>query len=114
MLSTGTYVLSAKENHESPQLLLISLVRALVEVALFALLAQGVLAVLAGRERERNVVYRLMQAITSPAVKCLRTLTPRFILDRHLPFITFFVLFWLWIGLAVAKRHVCMSSALVC
>jgi uncharacterized protein YggT (Ycf19 family) len=98
----------------SPELFLISLARALVEVALFALLAQAVLAVLAGKTRDRNAVYRLMQTITSPAVKCMRMLMPRFILDRHLPFIAFFILFWLWIGLAIAKRYVCVSSGLSC
>lgn len=97
-----------------PELFLISLARALIEMALFALLAQAVLAVLAGKGREWNVVYRLMQTITSPAVKCMRMLMPRFILDRHLPFITFFVLFWLWIGLAIAKRYVCVSGGFAC
>ena len=27
------------------------------------------------------------------------------IIDRHVPFVAFFLLFWLWIFLAWAKRH---------
>lgn len=97
-----------------PELFVISVIRVLVEVALFTLLGQGVLALFAGKGRERNVVYRLMQTITGPAVKTVRAVTPRFILDPHIPFVTFFLLFWLWIGLAVAKRYVCISNGLAC
>lgn len=98
----------------SPELLLISILRALVEVAGYTLLGQGVLAIFAGKGRENNVVYRLMQTVTSPAVKAVRLITPRFIIDRHIPLVTFFLLFWIWIGLAVAKRYVCVAQALNC
>lgn len=97
-----------------PELFLIGVARVLVEVALFTLIGQGVLAIFAGRSRDKNFVYRLMQTITSPAVKSVRYVTPRFILDAHIPFVTFFLLFWLWIGLAFAKRYLCFSKGLVC
>lgn len=98
----------------SPELFLISLARVLVEVAGYTLLGQGVLYVFAGQSRDKNIVYRLMQTITSPAVKLTRMLTPRFIIDRHVPFVAFFLLFWLWIGLAVAKNYVCLTQGLDC
>ncbi|HEV7929062.1 MAG TPA: hypothetical protein VGP12_02900 [Nitrosospira sp.] len=98
----------------SPELFLISIMRVLAEVAGFSLIGQGVLAVLAGKLRDTNVVYRLMQTISSPAVRLVRFITPRAIIDRHVPFVTFFLLFWLWIGLAVAKRYVCVTKGLQC
>lgn len=98
----------------SPELFVISLLRVLVEVAGYTLLGQGVLAIFAGKSRDQNVVYRLMQTVTSPAVKAVRYVTPRFIIDKHIPFVTFFILFWMWIGLAVAKRYVCVVQGLVC
>lgn len=98
----------------SPELFLISAVRVLVEVAGYALLGQGVLAIFAGKSRETNIVYRLMQTVSMPAVKAIRIVTPRFIIDKHIPFVTFFVLFWLWIGLALAKRYVCVTQGLTC
>lgn len=98
----------------SPELFLISVLRVLAEVAGYTLLGQGVLAIFAGKSRDQNVVYRLMQTVTSPAVKAVRFVTPRFIIDRHIPFVTFFVLFWFWIGLAVAKRYVCVTQGLDC
>lgn len=98
----------------SMELLLLSIVRALVEVAGYALLGQGVLALLAGKRRQDNFVYRLLQVVTTPVIKVVRVITPRFVLDRHLPFVAFFLLFWLWIGLALAKRYVCAVNGLAC
>lgn len=93
---------------------MLSAVRVLVEVAGYALLGQGVLAIFAGKSRDTNIVYRLMQTVSMPAVKAIRIVMPRFIIDKHIPFITFFVLFWLWIGLALAKRYVCAMQGLNC
>ncbi len=95
-------------------LLLVSVLRVLVEVAGYALLGQGVLALLAGKHRHNNVFYKILQTITNPVVKAVRVITPRFILDAHVPMVTFFLLFWLWIALAFAKRHLCGVHGLAC
>lgn len=95
-------------------ILLVSILRTLVEVAGFALLGQGVLAVLAGKYREQNLFYRTLRIVTGPVVRGVRFITPRLILDAHIPVITFFLLFWLWIVLAFAKRHLCGLHGLVC
>lgn len=88
----------------NPDLFLLSVVRALVEVALLALLGQGAVALLAGARRASNPIYQLFAAVTRPVIRIVRFVTPKPILDRHVPFVTFFVLFWLWIFLAWAKR----------
>lgn len=95
-------------------ILLVSVLRTLVEVAGFALLGQGVLAVLAGKYREQNAFYRVLRIVTGPVVRAVRFITPRFIIDAHVPFITFFLLFWLWIVLALVKRHLCGLHGLAC
>ena len=86
-----------------PVLLILSVLRALVEVALLALLGRGALALLAGAGRQSNPIYQLFVIVTGPAIRLVRRLTPPFIIDRHLPIVTFFVLFWLWIFLAWVK-----------
>ena len=93
-------------------LFIVSVLRALVEVALLALLAQGVLALLAGGRRHTNFVYRLFLVITGPVIKACRWITPKVIIDKHLPFVAFFFLFWLWIMLAWVKRELCVLSGL--
>lgn len=96
------------------ELYLLSIARALVEVAGLALLGQGLLALLAGKYRDQNVFYKLFQIVTGPVVRFVRWVTPRQILDAHIPFVTFFILAWLWIGLAMVKRAVCAAQGLAC
>lgn len=98
----------------SIELFVISALRALVEVALLALLGQGLLALLAGARRATNPIYRLFQIVTQPVLKGVRFITPKAILDKHLPFAAFFALFWIWILLAYAKRSLCQIEGLVC
>ena len=95
-------------------ILLVSILRTLVEVAGFALLGQGALAILAGKYREQNAFYRVLRIVTGPVVRGVRFITPRLILDAHIPVLTFFLLFWLWIVLAVVKRHLCGLHGLAC
>lgn len=95
-------------------LLLVTIARALVEVAGLALLGQGVLAVLAGRTRDDNLFYRIFQVVTRPVIRAVRFIAPRFILDAHIPFLSFFLLFWLWLALALAKRNLCALHGLAC
>ena len=95
-------------------ILLVLILRTLVEVAGFALLGQGVLALLAGKYREDNIFYRVLRIVASPAVRAVRFITPRLILDAHVPFLTFFLLFWLWVALALVKRHLCGLHGLAC
>ena len=95
-------------------ILLVSMLRAVVEVAGLALIGQGLLAILAGESRLQNPIYQLFQVLTRPVIRAVRVLTPRFVMDRHLPLLSFFVLFWLWIALAFAKRYLCAFHHSVC
>lgn len=96
------------------EILLVSIARAIVEVAGYSLIGQGLVALFAGSKRDQNFVYRLLQTVTSPVIRAVRIITPRFVVDRHLPLVAFFLLFWVWIGLAVAKRYLCLQHNLDC
>lgn len=98
----------------SIELFILGVVRALVEVALLSLLGQGLVGLLSGASRAKNPVYALFSIITRPAVRLTRFITPGVILDKHLPYVTFFLLFWLWISLAWLKRSLCEAGGLVC
>jgi uncharacterized protein YggT (Ycf19 family) len=97
-----------------PELFVLGLLRALVEVALLFLLGQGLLALLAGSRRDTNAIYKLFLIVTAPVLKLMRRITPRQIIDRHLPFVAFAVLFWIWIALAWLKKLYCETYTLQC
>lgn len=85
-------------------LFILSALRALVEVAMLALLGLGAVALLSGARRHTNPIYQLFAVITKPVVRAARFITPKAIIDKHVPFVAFFLLFWLWIFLAWAKQ----------
>lgn len=95
-------------------LLIVSILRGLIEVAGMSLLAQGALFVLAGAAREKNAIYQLFRIVTRPVVGIVRFITPRAIVDKHVPFVAFFLLFWLWILLAYLRRAICAANGLAC
>lgn len=73
-------------------LLFVSAVKLVAEIALMALVGQGVLAILAGSRRDSNVFYQLFQVLTGPFVRGARLITPRIVLDRHVPIVAFLLL----------------------
>jgi uncharacterized protein YggT (Ycf19 family) len=97
-----------------PELLILGVLRALVEVSLLFLMGQGILALLAGPRRHSNTIYQLFVIVTKPVLSIVRKISPPQIIDKHLPFVAFFILFWLWIGLAYLKRAYCESNLLQC
>ena len=97
-----------------PELLILGVLRALVEVAMLFLLGQGLLGLLAGSRRHTNTMYKLFVIVTAPVLKVARKVTPRQIIDKHLPYIAFAVLFWIWIALAWLKKLYCDTNMLQC
>jgi uncharacterized protein YggT (Ycf19 family) len=88
-------------------LLLVTILKALNEVALYALLGQGILYLFAGAKRNQNFAYNLLKAITSPAMKLTRAIAPRFVVDEHIPFLAFFLGLVLWFVLGRAQNNLC-------
>lgn len=98
----------------NPEIFILGVLRAVVEVALLALVAQGAVGLLSGSRRSTNPIYQLFQVVTGPAIRLVRKITPKAVIDRHIPYATFFLLFWIWIFLAYAKRSLCQIEGLAC
>ena len=96
------------------EILLVSILRAVVEVAGLFMLGQGILWLFGPRARDGNFIYDLFKKGTSPVIKATRLMTPRFVHDAHIGLVAFFILAWLWVGLAVAKNHMCVTRGLQC
>jgi hypothetical protein len=90
-------------------LLLASSVKLIAEVALLAFAGQWLLGLLIGSKRDSNFFYQVLQVLTKPFVKAVRFVTPRFVLDRHIPFATVLLLLSVWLFAIVAKINICMQ-----
>lgn len=90
-------------------LLVATSVKLIAEIALLAMAGQWLLGLLAGRGRESNFFYRLLQILTNPVVKAVRLITPRFVLDRHIPLAAFLALLSVWLVSTIAKINLCLQ-----
>ncbi|TWO72677.1 hypothetical protein FN976_03865 [Caenimonas sedimenti] len=90
-------------------LLFVNIVKLLAEVALLALFGQWVLGLLAGAQRERNLFYQIFQVVTRPLVAGARFITPRVVIDRHVPIVAFLLLSFVWIIATITKIDICVS-----
>jgi uncharacterized protein YggT (Ycf19 family) len=86
------------------------LVQTLVLVAGLALLGQGLVGIFNWRGRRQNLVYRLFEVIASPVVKLVRLVTPRIVLDQHIPIAAFMVLFFAYFWLGFEHRSSCRAD----
>lgn len=98
----------------SPELLIVSTLKALVEIAALSLLAQGIVGLMSGRAKQENFIYRLFQIVTAPIIRITRVIMPGFITDRHMALTSFFILFCMWVALIFAKGYVCHTQHLSC
>lgn len=93
-------------------LLLVSSVKLVAEIAVLALLGQWLLGLLAGRRRDQNFFYRLLQVLTQPFTRVVRAITPRIVLDRHVPLATFLLLALVWLVATVSKVNLCLQMGM--
>ena len=97
------------------ELLAIVVVKALAELAAMFLLGRGLLYILAGQKREKNVFYQILTIVTNPVIRFTRVVTPKFVIDRHIPFVAFLLVAWIWIGVVFwALPEVCGSGQVDC
>lgn len=97
------------------ELLLVVIVKALAELAGMFLLGRGLLYVLAGAKRDSNLFYQVMCVVTNPVLKATRWITPRVVLDRHIPYAAFLLVLWLWLAIVFwLLPEMCASGGVDC
>lgn len=90
-------------------LLLVSVLKLIAEIALMSLLGQWLLGLLAGPKRDTNFFYRILQTITRPFVRLARWLSPRVVIDRHVPLVAFLLLAFGWFVVTTIKINLCLE-----
>ena len=79
-------------------------------VAALALFGQLMVGIFNWRARDQNLVYKLFQTVASPVVKVVRLVTPKVVLDRHIPIAAFMVLVFAYFWLGFAHRDSCRAD----
>lgn len=90
-------------------LLFVSSIKLIAEIALCALAGRWVLGLLAGAKREQNLFYQLLSMMTKPFTSTFRMITPKLVVDRHIPLLTFIALGWVWVFALMEKVAICRA-----
>ena len=90
--------------------LVLVVVQYLILVAGMFLLAQFVVALFNWNRRGQNVIYGLFSLLTRPFVQMARALTPRIVLDQHVPLVAFLLLFLAYWVVVFSLYAVCSSD----
>lgn len=85
------------------------LVKLVLEIALLALVGRWVVGLLSGQRREQNFFYQILHIMVRPFLSGVRWVTPRLVVDRHVPLVAFLVLGFAWFGVTVAKVQTCLE-----
>ncbi|KNZ31552.1 MAG: hypothetical protein AD742_16300 [Methylibium sp. NZG] len=90
-------------------LLVVSAVKLVAEIALMALAGQWLLGLLAGAKRESNFFYQTLGVLTKPFVRGMRMISPKVVLDRHVPLAAFLLLGVVWAAATLARISICLE-----
>ena len=90
-------------------LVAVTTVKLIAEIALLALLGQWLLGLLAGAKRDKNIFYQLLQIMGRPFVAVARLMSPKFVVERHLPLVAFLLLAFVWLGVTILKIQTCLQ-----
>ena len=90
--------------------LLLLILQTIVMIAGLALFAQLIVGIFSWSRRGENIVYQFFGIIARPFVSLARAITPRVILDAHVPIVAFIICLFAYFALAFAHRDVCMDD----
>lgn len=90
----------------------VTTLKLIAEIALLALAGQCLIGLMSGAARNRNPFYALLQLLGKPWIRAARWLSPRVVLDRHVPLVAFFLLLLMWAAASFAKVVFCLRMGL--
>ncbi|MDO8370555.1 MAG: hypothetical protein V4639_00785 [Pseudomonadota bacterium] len=86
-----------------------STLKLIAEIALLALFGQWVLGLLAGAKKDSNLFYQILQIVGKPFVVAARFITPKQVIDRHVPLVAFLLLMFVWIASTLMRIRICLE-----
>ena len=90
-------------------LLTVVILKSLIELSLMFIVGRFLLGLLAGAKRESNVFWQLLDVAAKPALWLTRKLSPKLILDQHIPLATASWLLIAWVLMTKVKIDMCLE-----
>lgn len=90
-------------------LLTIVILKSLIELSLMFIVARFILGLLAGAKKTVNIFWQLLDVAAKPALWLTRKVSPKLILDQHIPFAAASWLVIAWVFVVKAKIDMCVN-----
>jgi len=90
--------------------LFLLIAQTLVLIAGMALVGQLLVGLFSWGRRHQNAVYQLFGLVARPVVRAVRVITPRIVLDQHVPVVAFLLCLVAYFAIGFAHRDVCLSD----
>jgi hypothetical protein len=90
-------------------LLSIVIAKSLIELSLMFIVGRFLLGLLAGSNRDNNVFWQLLDVASKPALWLTRKVSPKLILDQHIPLATSSWLLIAWVVVVQLKIETCLE-----
>ena len=89
---------------------LLLIAHTLLFVAGMALVGQLLIGLFSWRRRRENLVYQVFGVVARPVVRTVRVITPRLVLDQHVPIVAFLLCLVAYFAIGFAHRDVCQAD----
>ena len=90
-------------------LLAVVIAKSLIELSFMFILGRFLLGLLAGPNRDNNVFWQLLDVAAKPALWITRKISPKLILDQHIPLATSSWLLIAWVLTLQLKIEICLE-----
>jgi hypothetical protein len=90
-------------------LLAVVIAKSLIELSLMFIIGRFLLGLLAGSNRDNNVFWQLLDVASKPALWLTRKISPKLILDQHIPLATSSWLLIAWVLTLQLKIEICLE-----
>ena len=90
-------------------LLAVVIAKSLIELSLMFIVGRFLLGLMAGDKRENNVFWQLLDVASKPALWITRKISPKLILDQHIPLATCSWLIIAWVAVVQMKIDICLE-----
>ena len=98
------------ENFWVSMLLAVVILKSLIELSLMFIVGRFLLGLLAGAKRQTNVFWQLLDVAAKPALWLTRRISPKLILDQHIPLAAASWLIIAWVLVVMAKVDLCLQA----
>ena len=93
-------------------LLAVVIAKSLIELSLMFIVGRFLLGLLAGTNRDNNVFWQLLDVASKPALWLTRKLSPKLILDQHIPLAASSLLLIAWVFIVQLKIEMCFEMGI--